>query len=259
MENKEFYVYRWFYIKTNETFYVGKGKGNRYKDKSNHRNQYFKNIVLKEKNNVISEILKNNLTEQEAWDLEKKLIQEYKTKGECKTNFHEGGCGGNTGNYNNPERSRKLSEAAKKRVGKLNPMYGKHHSEETKEKIRQANLGKTLSPEHKAKLIAANTERKKTPEEIEKLRQANLGKKMSEESKQKMLNKLCPFEYQIFLNNKLQKICLGHTELWKYCKENYGISKTIIEKIIINNWKPTFNKHKWLETLKIIKIERCID
>lgn len=92
-------------------------------------------------------------------------------------------------------------------------MYGKHHSEETKEKIRQANLGKTLSPEHKAKLIAANTGRKKTSEEIEKLRQANLGKKMSEESKQKMLNKLCPFEYQVFLNNKLQKICLGHTEL----------------------------------------------
>lgn len=259
MEEKEFYVYRWYYIDTNETFHIGKGKGNRYKQKSNHRNEYFKNIIQKEKDNVTSEILKDNLTEQEAWDLEKQLIKSYKEKGECKTNFHEGGRGGYTGNYDNPERSRKLSEAAKKRIGPLNPMYGKHHTEEVKEKIRQANLGKTLSPEHKKKLIAANTGRVKTPEEIEKLRQANLGRKMSLESKQKMMNSLCPYEYHIYLNNELKKICLGHTELWNYCKEEFNISKTIIDKVIRNNWKPSFNKHKWLETLQILKIERCID
>lgn len=142
MNKKEFYVYRWYYINTNETFHIGKGKGQRYKEKTQSRNQFFKNIINKEKDNVTSEILVDNLTEQEAWDLEKQLIAKYKSKGECKTNFHEGGRGGNTGNYNNPERSHKLSEAAKKRVGELNPMYGKHHTEETKQKLREINLGK---------------------------------------------------------------------------------------------------------------------
>lgn len=33
MDKKEFYVYRWYYINTNETFHIGKGKGQRYKEK----------------------------------------------------------------------------------------------------------------------------------------------------------------------------------------------------------------------------------
>lgn len=257
--NKDFYVYRWYYKDTNETFHIGKGKGQRYKEKTKSRNQYFKNIINKEQDNVTSEIIIDNLTEEQAWKIERQTIAKYKTIGECKTNLHEGGKGGYTGNYDSPERSKKLSEAAKKRVGKLNPMYGRHHSEETKQKLREANLGKKLTPEHKAKLIAANTGRQKTPEEIERIRQLNLGKPMSSETKQKMMNNLCPFEYQIYLNNELKYTCLGHTELWRYCKEEFNISRTIIDKIIANNWKPTFNKHKWLETLKILKIERCID
>jgi hypothetical protein len=257
--NKDFYVYRLYYKDTNETFHIGKGKGQRYKEKTQSRNDFFKNIINKEKDNVTSEILVNNLTEQEAWDLEKKLIAEYKAKGECKTNFHEGGCGGNTGKYDNPERSRKLSEAAKKRVGKLNPMYGKHHSEEIKQKLKEINLGKKLTPEHIEKLKEANRGRKKTKEELERIKNLNLGKTMPKKTKEKMMKNLCPYEYQIYLNNELQYTCLGHTELWSYCKEKFGISRTIIDKIIAKNWKPTFNKHKWLETLEILKIERCID
>ena len=33
-------------------FYIGKGSRGRWKDVVNHRNQYFKNIISKEKNNV---------------------------------------------------------------------------------------------------------------------------------------------------------------------------------------------------------------
>lgn len=152
MENdKNFYVYRWYYKDTNETFHIGKGKNNRYKQKFQSRNEYFKNIIKKEQDNVTSEILFNNLTEQQAWDLEKQLIAEYKAKGECKTNFHEGGCGGNTGHYDSSERSKKLSEAAKKRIGPLNPMYGKHHSEETRQKISETKKSRKIIPYNKGK------------------------------------------------------------------------------------------------------------
>ena len=40
---------------------------------------------------------------------------------------------------NRPEFKKKMSEYGKTLVGEKNPFYGKHHSEETKEKIRQKN------------------------------------------------------------------------------------------------------------------------
>lgn len=36
----------------------------------------------------------------------------------------------------------KISEMAKNRIGEKNPFYGKHHNEETKEKLRKAHLGR---------------------------------------------------------------------------------------------------------------------
>ena len=146
-ENK-FYIYAWFYKDTNEVFYIGKGCNKRWIDVVNHRNQYFKNIIKKEKDNIDVKKLKENLFEQEAYILERQLIQEYWQKGECKANFHEGGCGGNTGKYDDPERSRKLSIAASKRTSERNSMYGKHHSEKTKKILHDKNIGKKISEEH---------------------------------------------------------------------------------------------------------------
>ena len=40
---------------------------------------------------------------------------------------------------------KKISEIAKQRIGEKNPFFGKHHTEETKEKLREKNKG-TLSP-----------------------------------------------------------------------------------------------------------------
>lgn len=63
-------------------------------------------------------------------------------------------------NVANHMRNRKITEETKHKIsqnhadisGEKNPMYGKHHTKETREKIRQANLGKKLSQEHKDKI-----------------------------------------------------------------------------------------------------------
>ena len=40
-----------------------------------------------------------------------------------------------------------MSKRASQRIGKSNPFYGKHHSDDAKEKIRQKRLGTTPSQE----------------------------------------------------------------------------------------------------------------
>lgn len=80
-------------------------------------------------------------------DEHKKKISE-SLKGEKSVNY---------GKQMSDEQKKKLSEAHKgKLVGKDNPFYGKHHTEETKEKLRKANIGKKLSDEHKKKISEAN-------------------------------------------------------------------------------------------------------
>lgn len=55
------------------------------------------------------------------------------------------------------EQKRKLSDAHKgKNAGKNHYFYGKHHTEETKEKIRQASIGRKHSDESKRKISNAN-------------------------------------------------------------------------------------------------------
>ena len=91
MDNtRRFYVYEWFNIDTGEVFYVGKGTGSRWKDRSS-RNQYFKNYYKKYNCNVRK--AKEELTEEEAFKLEIELIKQYKDKGECKCNLTLGGEG----------------------------------------------------------------------------------------------------------------------------------------------------------------------
>jgi len=80
-------------------------------------------------------------------------------------NIADGGHGGNLG----PLVNKKIS---KKTKGKNNPFYGKHHSSESIEKIREANTGK-----------------KHSYETIEKMRESLTGRKHSEETKQKMRKK----------------------------------------------------------------------
>lgn len=63
---------------------------------------------------------------------------------------------------------------------------GVKHTDATRAKMRAANLGKKLSPEHAAAVSTARTGRKNTPEHNARIRAAALGRPVSEATKEKL-------------------------------------------------------------------------
>lgn len=249
-EDKKYYVYAWYYVDTNKIFYIGKGKGNRYLETKNSRNSYFKNIINSA--NVSVKILIDNLTNEESLNLERQLIYEYWNKGECKANFHEGGCGGYTGKYNDPERSRKISEAAKKRIGPLNSNYGNKWTQEQKDNLSKKNKGKShISPEHLEKLKNINTGRIVSQETRKKLSDLKRGKKISNHQIKCLVASHIKVIYKLYDNNDLVFETVIKNDLYKYCKINYKISRSIVDRIINHNYKAKFKKYEYINKLSI--------
>ena len=119
-----YYVYEWKNVENGHVFYVGKGKGDRYKTKApSKRNRFFVRYV--NSHECEPSIIKDGLTEKEAFDLEKATIAEYRKSSQCECNFEDGG--GDSG-------SARL-------FGELNPMWHRTHTKEAREKMREANLG----------------------------------------------------------------------------------------------------------------------
>lgn len=257
-ENK-FYIYAWFYVNTGEVFYIGKGCNNRWKDTVGHRNNYFKSIIKKEKENVSVKKLYENLTENESWDLERKLIHEYWDKGECKANFHEGGRGGNHGNYNESMRQ-KLREHGKSLVGEKNPMWHHVYTSEQLENISKANKGvsRHFSKEHYEKVKISNAKRyeKMTQEEkmnaISKMLEKWVYAPKPESYLKYNRDRQCPDNFICKLNNEVIYETRYRKDMFKWVRENLGLSKTITAQVLSKTWKPKFNKHKKFETLEII-------
>ena len=252
-----YYVYAWYYVETREIFYIGKGKNDRYKERKAHRNRFFKNILNKYGEKVDVRILEDHLTESDALAREKQLISEYWKIGQCKANLHEGGYGGNTGNYDSPERSRKLSESAKKRIGPKNGMYGRTHSADARLKISLANVGKHLSEEHIRKLKAANIGRVKTESELKKISLAHKGRKHSETQTLHNKQSLSKSIYEVFYKGSMVYRCVNFGTLTAFCKRFLHISKTILPSIIAQSYIPKFNRHKWISDLKIVETNKA--
>jgi group I intron endonuclease len=182
--------------------------------------------------------------EKELNKLEIEYIAHYKPE----YNIAKGGQGGNSGNYseeikkkisetriikqlskgkNHPlygkhhsEESRiKMSKSQKgKQCGENNPMFGKHHTEETKQKIREANKGRTHSEEHKRKIGESN--KGKIP--------WNKGKTniFSEESKRKIRESV---KGRIFTNEHRQKLSKARKQYWQI-KKGLADIKIILTK-----------------------------
>jgi hypothetical protein len=154
----EYYTYA--YLREDGTpYYIGKGIGYRLTNNSSRKGLK----CPKDKSRVIK--LKQNLTEEEAFRHEIYMIAVYGRKDLGKGILHNRTNGGDgaSGRIQTDKTKKLMSEKAS---GANNPMYGKPHTEEHKQKI--SNSLKGITPWNKGK--------KHPPETIEKIRQSCLKK-----------------------------------------------------------------------------------
>jgi len=169
---------------TEEVRYIGKSN-NPKKRFSGHvvdKNKTYKTMWIRslKKQNLspILEIIDSvSFFEWEFW--EQHYISLYRSWGFRLTNLSNGGFGGING---------KRSDETKMKM--RNAQLGKRHSFETKEKLRQINLGNLHSEETKEKNRQSNLGRKQSPAAITKTAAANRGRKNTEECKQRISKKL---------------------------------------------------------------------
>jgi len=171
---KEYYTYA--YLREDGTpYYIGKGKGDRIKDKR-------RSVSIPPDDRVI--FLKKNLTEEEAFRHEIYIIAVLGRKDlgtGILRNLSNGGDGA-SGAVRSEETRKKIGDAHR---GKKRPPLPK----EQKEKISKSLKGrpkKPFSKEHLEKMRKSHLGKKDTPETKEKKRQAHLGQKRTPEQRERI-------------------------------------------------------------------------
>lgn len=187
-----FYVYEHIRNDTGEVFYVGKGKEKRYCSNRN-RNKYWHNVV-KKAGGFDFRIVVEDKSEELILLAEIEKISQLRILGAKLVNLTDGGEG-ITG----------LKHSEKSKLAMSQKLKGKSHkhTQETIEKIKQANTGIVFSDERKEKLRQKALGRKmpfhvreilnesmksfkQSEETKEHLRQVNLGRKHTPEALAKM-------------------------------------------------------------------------
>lgn len=164
-------------------FYVGIGKTIKRAYSNANRNKFWRNTV--EKYGYTVEILKQNITWEQACLFEKELILKFGRK-DLNTgslvNLTSGGEGFLNYTYTNDVKS-KMSLLKK---GKKSPRKGICLSEETKEKISNSKKGKPHSENHKQKISESNKGKKLSESHRQALIESNKNRIVSEETRKKM-------------------------------------------------------------------------
>lgn len=165
-----FYVYTHHRATDGAVFYVGKGSGIRARSRRG-RTLHWRNVVAK--HGLTVTIVAENLTETEAFALEKKTIADIGRTYLC--NLTDGGDGA-AGHVHSDEHRKSISRGTK--LAFENP--------EIVEKLRLAQIGRKHTEETKAKQRAAKIGKPRSPETVEKIRMAKLGTSASAETRKKM-------------------------------------------------------------------------
>lgn len=178
-----FYVYLLIRPWNGIPCYVGKGKDSRclvHLRRLDHPNRHLKNIINKAvRLGVELKIIKpfENLSEQEAFRIEKLLIDNFKRKihGGVLANITLGGDGV-SGLIHTEETRIKMSKS----------QSGRKWTKEMRERIVLNIRSRCSDPEYRNRLSLAQKGRKKTPEHIAKLKLASRGWHHTDEAKAKI-------------------------------------------------------------------------
>ena len=127
--------------------YIGQHKYNKLDDDYMGSGTLIKRAIKKHGiENFKKEILYSRIQYKEtADDMERFAITKERAIGKAEYNLADGGTGGDV---MTPETKLKMAEIRKKYSGENHPMFGKHHTEETKKKISKARKGKLIGEEN---------------------------------------------------------------------------------------------------------------
>jgi hypothetical protein len=181
------------------------------------------------------DIVFDNLNEQEAFETEIEAIQAYGRKDNgtgILANMTDGGDG-NSGLIHSDDSKEKMRQAN----------LGKQLTTETKEKLRQASLVRKPSVETIKKISQANSGKKPSPESIEKNRQAHLGKKASLETKEKIRQGNLGKKRSSETIEKIRQNAIGNT-IWKG-KKHKPETKEKLRQSKLGEKNPNYKAASW--------------